>query len=125
MFVFRATAPQASAGKAVVAAYNIMKTLSQAPPAADELERARALLISQLSQQFSQPAGLAQAWLDVDTFKSPRPSTVSTLIRSLTPADVQRVATKLFKDAPAATVIVGNAEQLKPQVSGWGPAGME
>ena len=115
VFVFSATAPQASASKAVSAAQDVMRKLSQAPPAADELERARSMVGAQLSQQLSQPAGLAEAWLDVDTFKSPRPSTVSTLLSSYTAADVQRVATRLFKDAPVATIIVGNSEQLKAQ----------
>jgi len=118
MFVFSATAPQASASKAVAAAQDIMRKLSQATPSADEFERARTMLNAQLSQQLSQPAGLAEAWLDMDTFKSPRPNTVSTLITRYTPADVQRVATRLFKDAPAATIVVGNSEQLKAQFPG-------
>ena len=118
MFVFSATAPQASASKAVAAAQDIMRKLSQAPPSADEFERARTMLNGQLSQQLSQPAGLAEAWLDLDTFKSPRPNTVSTLITRYTPADVRRVATRLFKDAPAATIVVGNSEQLKAQFPG-------
>lgn len=118
VFLFSATAPQASAGKAVTAAQEVMRKLGQTPASADEIERARAALSGQLSQQFSQPIGLAEAWLDVDTFKSSRPSTVSTLIRSLTPADVQRVAVRLFKDANAATIVVGKAEQLKSQFNG-------
>jgi zinc protease len=118
MFLFSATAPQASASKAVSAAQDIMRKLSQAAPPADEFERARTALAAQMSQQLSQPAGLAGAWLDVDTFKSPRPNTVSTLIRSYTPGDVQRVATRLFKDAPVATIVLGNAEQLKAQFQG-------
>lgn len=118
MFVFSATVPQASASKAVAAAQDVMRKLSQAAPSADELERARTTLSAQWSQQLSQPAGLAEAWLDMDTFKSPRPNTVSTLITSSTPADVQRVATRLFKDAPAATIVVGNSEQLKAQFPG-------
>jgi len=95
-----------------------MRKLSQAPPSAEEFERARTMLNAQLSQQLSQPAGLAEAWLDMDTFKSPRPNTVSTLITRNTPADVQRIATRLFKDAPTATIVVGNSEQLKAQFSG-------
>jgi predicted Zn-dependent peptidase len=118
IFLFSATVPQASAAKAVTAAQDVMRKLTQAAPAADEVERARTELSAKLSQQFSQPTGLAEAWLDVDTFKSARPSTVATLIRSLTPNDVQRVATKLFKDAPAATIAVGNVEQLKSQFAG-------
>ncbi len=115
MFVFSATAPQASASKAVTAAQDVMRKLSQTPPALDEFERARATVGARLSQQLSQPAGLAEAWLDVDTFKSPRPSTVLTLISSYTAADVQRVATRLFKEAPVAIIVVGNSEQLKAQ----------
>jgi zinc protease len=118
MFLFSATAPQGSAGKSVTAAQDVMRKLVQAAPAAGEFEGARIALETQQAKQFSQPSGVAEAWLDVDTFKSPRPSTVATLIRSLTPTDVQRVATKLFKDAPAATIAVGNAEQLKSQFGG-------
>jgi predicted Zn-dependent peptidase len=118
LFLFSATVPQASASKAVTAAQDVMRKLIQAAPAADEVERARSALVAQLSQQYSQPAGLADAWLDVDTFKSPRPSTVATLVRSLTPNDLQRGASRLFKDAPVATVIVGNYEQLKSQFAG-------
>jgi zinc protease len=115
MFVFSAAVSQPAAAKAVIAAQDVMRKLTQAPPNADELERARTALMAQLSQQLVQPAGLAEAWLDVDTFKSPRPDTVSTLIRNLSAVDIQRVATRLFKDAPAATVLVGDSEQLKAQ----------
>jgi zinc protease len=118
IFLFSANVPQGSAAKAAAAAQDVMRKLSQAAPTADEVERARLALLTQLSQQFSQPAGLAEAWLDVDTFKASRPSTVSTLVRSLTPADLQRVTVRLFKDAPVATVVVGNYEQLKPLFGG-------
>jgi zinc protease len=114
MFLFSATVPPGSAAKAFTAAQDVMRKLVQAP-AANEFERARTAVATQLSQQLAQPAGLAEAWLDADTFKSSRPSTIATLIRSLSPADVQRVATKLFKDAPAATIAVGNEEQLRSQ----------
>lgn len=118
MFVFSATVPQASAPKAVSAAQDVMRQLTQAPLTQDELERARTNLAGQLSQKVSQPAGVAQAWLDVDTFKSPRPNNVSTLIRSYTAADLQRVAIRLFKDTPTAKIVVGNSEQLKAQFPG-------
>ena len=115
MFVFSATAPQASASKAVSAAQEVMRKLSQTTLSEDELERARTTLAAEFSQKVSQPAGMAQAWLDVDTFKSPRPNDVSTLIRSYTAADLQRVAIKLFKNAATVTIVVGNSEQLKTQ----------
>ena len=118
MFVFSATAPQASASKAVSAAQDVMRKLSQGVPTEDELQRARSAFVGQLSQRLSQPSGIAQAWLDVDSFNSPRPNSVSTLISSYTAADIQRVAIRLFKDAPAATIVVGNSEQLKVQFPG-------
>ncbi len=118
MFVFSATAPQASASKAVSAAQDVMRKLSQGVPTEDELQQARSALVGQLSQRLSQPSGIAQAWLDVDSFNSPRPNSVSTLISSYTAADIQRVAIRLFKDAPAATIVVGNSQQLKVQFPG-------
>jgi hypothetical protein len=40
------------------------------------------------------------------------------MLRSITVSDVQRVAARLFKDAPVATVVVGNADQLKAAFPG-------
>jgi hypothetical protein len=51
--------------------------------------------------------------LDVERFKLVAASAQASLIGSLTVADIQRVAGRLFKDASMATVVVGNAEQLK------------
>jgi zinc protease len=112
-FILSAAAPMSSASKAVSTAQEIMRALMQTGPTADELERARLLLQMEVSQQMSKPESMADAWLDVETFKSPRPNTVATLIRSLTAGDIQRVAVRLFKDAPVATVVVGNYDQLK------------
>ena len=118
MFVLSASAPNGSAAKATSAAQDIIRSLIQAGPTAQEVETARGFLLTQLSNEFSQPETMATRWLDMDTFKSPRPSTVATLIRSLTAADIQRVAAKLFKDVAMATVVVGNQEQLKATLTG-------
>ena len=117
-FVLSASAPTASAGKALAAAQVINNALIQAGPTAQEVENARALLLAQLAAELSQPDTMAARWLDVDTFKSQRPSTAATLIRSLTARDIQRVAARLFKDVSVATVVVGNSEQLKPLFTG-------
>jgi zinc protease len=118
MFLLSASVPTASASKAVSAATDMMRSLNQTGPSAAELERARALLQTELSQNASDSQSLAQAWLDVETFKSPKPDVLATLIRNLTVSDVQRVASRLFKDAPVATVVVGNYEELKTAFAG-------
>ena len=92
-----------------------MNALAQAAPTAAEVNIARGELLSQISKQMSQPEGLGNMWLDVDTFKLARkPNT----IQSVTPGDVQRVAFRLFKNRPVATVVVGNSEELKSAFAG-------
>jgi len=118
MFVLSASAPTASASKAVSAAQEAMRSLAQNGPSAGELERARTLLQTDISKQISQIEGSAEAWLDMDTYNSPRPDTIPTLVRSLTASDIQRVANRLFRDAPVATVVVGNYDQLKAAFAG-------
>jgi zinc protease len=118
IFVLSASAPSGSAAKATTAAQEIIKSLIQTGPTAQELETARSAMLNQLSTEFSQPETMTTRWLDADTFKSTRPSTVATLIRSLTPADIQRVTARLFKDVAMATVVVGNSEQLKATFTG-------
>ena len=39
-------------------------------------------------------------------------------VQAVSPGDVQRVATRLFKDTPVATVVVGDAQQLKQLLQG-------
>jgi len=118
MFVLSASAPTASASKAVSAAQEAMRALAQNGPTAGELDRARTLLQADISKQISQIDGAAEAWLDMDTYNSPRPDTIPTLVRSLTASDIQRVADRLFRDTPVATVVVGNYDQLKAAFAG-------
>ena len=112
MFVLSGSVPTASASKAVSAAQEAMRTLAQSGPSSTELERARTAMQADLSKKMSQNESIADAWLDVETFKSPRPDTLATLLRSITAGDVQRVAARLFKP-PVATVVVGDYSQLK------------
>ena len=118
-FVLSGSTPTESASKAVAAAQQVMNALTDAPPSAAELNTARAELLSQISTQASQPDGLASLWLDVDTFKlQRRPTAMANLVSSLAPSDVQRVAARLFKNQPVATVVVGNSAELKSAFAG-------
>jgi predicted Zn-dependent peptidase len=113
MFVVGASVPAALAAKSVSSAQDIMKALGNTGPSAAEFERARGEMLTELSRQGS-PEDLTSAtadnWLTFELYKL-QPAAVQ--VRSLTLADLQRVAGRLFKDAPAATIAVGNVAQLK------------
>ena len=61
---------------------------------------------------------IADAWLDAESFKSPSLNSLAILAGELTANDVKRVAVRLFKETPVATVIVGNVEELKTAFAG-------
>jgi len=112
MFTFGATVPTPSAAKAISGAQEIMRTLTQNGATAAELDRARSVLMTEVNQRASSPDFLADAWLDSDIYKLMNANPSAELSR-VTLADLQRVATRLFKDAPPATIVVGDTGQLK------------
>jgi zinc protease len=110
MFVAGAEVPATQAGKALSTAEDVMRSLTQNPVTTAELERARAQ-VSQIMSPASEAEGLADALIDVEVYKAPSNRNAS--LSSVTPAELQRVATRLFKDQVAAKVVVGDVEQLK------------
>ena len=114
IFVLAASTPSASAGKALAAAQVIMGSLSQNGPTVAELDRARSALVAERAARTSQSEEIADQWLDIESFRLASHVSQPSSIAGITPADVQRVATRLFKDAPAATVVVGKSDELKP-----------
>ena len=113
IFVIGASAPEASASKAIAAAREVMRSLAGAAPTLDEIERARSAELTDLSQRTMQTESIANRWLDIETFKLALSGDPMDAIRKLSAADLQRVAGRLFKDASIATVVVGNYDQLK------------
>lgn len=112
MLVIGGSVPAAAAGKAISAAQEIVRALSATGPNAAELERARASVISDLNQSISPSELLADQWLDAETYKLDSVNPIVDINR-ITIADLQRVASRLFKDAPQAVVAVGDAAELK------------
>jgi zinc protease len=112
-FVAGGSTPNASAPKAMAAAQDILLALAQTGPTAAELETARAVLLADINRRASQSETTGEAWLDIDTYKLASTNAQTGAVSSLTVADLQRVAGKLFKDAFVARVVVGDAEQLK------------
>jgi hypothetical protein len=58
-------------------------------------------------------------WLDAGTYRFNAIQDQAALLRAVTPADVQRVAKRIFKDpAAVATVVAGEADSLKTALQG-------
>jgi zinc protease len=117
-FVLGGAGPNASAAKAVVVAQQVLRMLAQSGPSAAELEGARAIVLADLNRRASQSESIADLWLDIELFKLAAAPAQASSIQSLTVGDIQRVASRLFKDASIATVVIGDFEQLKATFDG-------
>lgn len=106
-------APQAA--KALAAARAVLQTLAAAQATAAEVDRAKRDAVALLKQKSEQPGSLAKIWLDAETYRLSSPSEAQ-IINGLTPADLQRSAAQLFRDAPVATIAIGDAAQLQAEI---------
>src|SRR6266404_2338974 len=113
MFVLGASAPNGFAAKTLSDARDVIGSMVKTGPTALELERARTEMLAEISGQESQEdmqEVTADNWLLMELYKlMPR----ANQIRSLTQADLQRVAGRLFKEPAQATIVVGNVQLLK------------
>jgi zinc protease len=117
MFVFAASVPAAAAQKALTAAQDVMKALAQTGPTTDELARAAGSTLAQIGKGGGELDLIADAWLDSELNKTSLTANPANDIGRVSVADIQRVATRLFKDAGQAKVVLGNIEQLKTIVT--------
>jgi len=118
MFVLGASTPSASASKALSGAQDVLRTLTKTGPTALEFEKERAEILAEISRQGSQEdlrEATADNWLTMEIYKLMPPANQ---IRSMTLADIQRVAGKLFKDVTPAAIVVGKADELKSSFGG-------
>jgi zinc protease len=108
----------AEAAKALEAARAILNTLSSAPPTASELQVAKGAAASSYTASSQGDAGAANSWLDEHTYNSPAATApeMARAVAAVTPADIQRVAARLFR-APVASVAVGDAAQLRTELA--------
>lgn len=119
-FVLGAATQPAQAATALTTAREVLKALATSQPAAAEFEKARNEALAVFNKQLDDPEALANAWLDIETFKL---SSIDDQLRALnrvSPADVQRVAAKLFRETPVAAVAVGSAAQLSADLERTG-----
>lgn len=127
-FLMGASVRSTEAARAVQSAQKVLEDLAKAPPTAAEFERARTNVVASFNRQTEKPEGVADLWLDQETYKLQPVSDRSRALSALTPADVQRVAARLLYGSSAAgaskpaaaqalaTVVVGSAAQLRSEL---------
>ena len=112
-FVLGASVPTASAAKAIASGQEVMRSLAGTGPTAADVERARGDLLAEIMSQTAKAETIAELWLDAAAYKLPGLNAQLNSIRSLSAADIQRVAGKLFTNASLALVVVGDSARLK------------
>jgi hypothetical protein len=90
-----------------------IKPLMDAPPTVPALDAAKGIARAQLNGRQGSVIGAGGLWLDMDTYRVGDPAKQLNAIESVTAADVQRVAIRLFKDAPAARIALTKAIPAK------------
>jgi zinc protease len=118
VFVMGAAVSSPAVADTIAAARKVLDTLKKTPVTPAELVRARSEIEAEINSQMAKPEGLVDAWLDLDTFHLLAIDDQLAVLRGLSPADIQRVANRLFLDAAVASVIVGDTQQLKTALQG-------
>jgi predicted Zn-dependent peptidase len=95
----------------------VIESLMTTPATPDELERARNELTGEAMTLQAKPDALADPWLDMDTYRLSAPQDQMALLRAVTPADVQRVAQRLFNKT-IVSVVAGESAPLKAALQG-------
>jgi predicted Zn-dependent peptidase len=88
------------------------------PATPAELERAKSEIVNEAVVTGTKPEMVPDPWLDVDTYRLNAVQDQAAMLRAVTAADIQRVATRLFKNAAIASVVAGESEQLKAALQG-------
>lgn len=120
MFVLGASVEHLLAGKFLHDAREVMSSLVAAPVSVAELDQARNEILASRNKELAKPEGIADSWLDMDTYGVSSAAQQTRLMTAITPTDLQRVATRLFRDADIASVAVGNSELVKTSVERYG-----
>lgn len=120
VFVMGATVDNLLATKTLSTAQEVIKSLTSHAVTEVELEAARSQSISMLGKQLSTNDGIADAWLDVDTYSAKSGDERLRDLAKITSSDLKRAANRLFWDVPIATAVIGNSEVLKPQLERYG-----
>jgi zinc protease len=118
IFVLGAAINSKSTVNVITTARKALDSLVTSPVTAVELETARNQVSSEFGNRQAKPETLADLWLDVDTFQLAPISEQMQSLRKVEVADLVRVANRLFRDQPVASVVLGDTKQLKTELEG-------
>jgi zinc protease len=117
-FVMGAAVNTLSAADTIANAKKVLESLVSTPATAAELDRAKTELVNETAVMTSKSDALPDPWLDADTYRLSVVQDQLSLLRGVSAADIQRVASRLFKDPAIASVLAGDSAQLKPALQG-------
>jgi len=117
-FVMGAAVNTEKAADAFASARKVIESLITTPATPAELERAKSELVNEAVVATAKPEAVPDPWLDADTYRLNGIQDQAALLRAVTASDIQRVATRLFKNAGVASVMTGEAAQLKASLQG-------
>ena len=117
-FVMGTAVSTEKAVDALANARKVIESLVNTPATPAELERAKSEIVNEAVVTATKPEMLPDPWLDVDTYRLNAVQDQAAMLRAVTAADIQRVATRLFKNAAIASVVAGESEQLKAALQG-------
>jgi zinc protease len=119
-FVMGATVNELTVTDALANAKKVIEALMTTAATPDEIERAKNDVIGDVMTMLAKPDALADPWLDADTYRlSAAPDQIA-LLRNVTPADVQRVANRLFNKT-IVSIVAGESAPLKAALQGRYP----
>ncbi|HKG59787.1 MAG TPA: insulinase family protein [Pyrinomonadaceae bacterium] len=116
-FVMGATVNELTVADSLANAKKTIDSLTTTPATPDEIERARTELIGEVMTMQAKLDALADPWLDADTYRLSAAQDQMSLLRNVTPADVQRVANRLFNKT-IVSVVGGESAPLKAALQG-------
>lgn len=117
-FVMGASVNSQAAADSLANARKVMDSLIATPATTAELDRAKTEAIGDISGPLSKPDAMPDPWLDLDTYYLSALQDQMALLRSVTAQDIQRIATRLFKDASVASIVLGETSPLKAALEG-------
>ena len=116
-FVMGATVNELTAADSLANAKKVIESLMTTAATPDEIERAKNDVIGDAMTMLAKPEALADPWLDADTYRLSAAQDQIALLRNVTPADVQRVANRLFNKT-IVSVVAGESAPLKAALQG-------
>jgi len=116
-FVMGTTVNELTAADSLANAKKVIESLMTTAATPDEIERAKNDVIGDAMTMLAKPDALADPWLDADTYRLSAAQDQIALLRNVTPADVQRVANRLFNKT-IVSVVAGESAPLKGALQG-------